>query len=194
MKRFYLTILFVFILGITWNGLVKAETLKIGFVNLQKVMDESETGKKARKSFETFVKSKQQKVDEDALEVDKMKAVIKQMKVDLKKKSEVGPPIFSDDAKRKMIEEIRDHEEDLQKLIRDLRRSNSDAQEEIKKREAELTEEILKEIRSIVVVVGKKENFSAVFQKNDPFGLVLYSGEAVDITDMIIQKYNESKN
>ena len=56
--------LVVVILLLTGSSVFAADTLKIGFVDLVKALNESESGKKAKADLEFLIKSKQVAIDE----------------------------------------------------------------------------------------------------------------------------------
>ena len=153
-------------------GGVRAD-VKVGVVDLMKVLNESESGKKAKSNLETLIKSKQSVLDEKGKEIEKLKA-------DLEKQSSV----LSADAKKSK-------EEDLEKLLREYQRLVGDSQSEVKKKESEFTGGILKEIRVIVDQMGEDGGYTIIFENAD--GLVLFSKKDINLTDVVIKKYNESK-
>ena len=153
-------------------GGVRAD-VKVGVVDLMKVLNESDSGKKAKSNLETLIKSKQSVLDEKGKEIEKLKA-------DLEKQSSV----LSADAKKSK-------EEDLEKLLREYQRLVGDSQSEVKKKESEFTGGILKEIRAIVDKMGEDGGYTIIFENAD--GLVLFSKKDINLTEVVIKKYNESK-
>ncbi len=172
MRKISVVFLTLFASLVLYSPLAKAQQFKIGFIDLQKVLNESESGKKAKSDLESFIKSQQSRIDEKGKEIEAMKA-------EFSKKSS----ILSEDAKRKK-------EEELQKELRDYKRMVADAQEEAKKKETELTKEIFKEIDVLIGKLAKEEGYSAIMEKT----ILLYTGDAFDITEKVITKYNEMKN
>jgi len=148
-----------------------ADVVKFGAIDIQKVLNESETGKKAKSDLEGLIKSKQSTIDEKGKAIEKLKA-------DIEKQASV----LSADARK-------NKEEDLEKSVREYQRLVQDSQAEIKKKEAELTETILKDIKELVEKTGEAEGYALILEK----GMVLYSNKGIDITDTILKKYDESK-
>jgi len=138
-----------------------------------KALNESDSGKKAKTDLEVLIKSKQSVLDEKGKEIEKLKA-------DLEKQSSV----LSAEAKKSK-------EDNLEKLLREYQRLVSDSQNEVKKKESELTGEILKEIRVIVDKMGEEGGYTMILENAD--GLVLYSKKEINLTDAVLKKYNESK-
>jgi len=149
-----------------------ADTVKLGSVDVQKVLNESEIGKKAKNDLESLIKSKQSVIDEKGKTVEKLKN-------DIEKQASV----LSADARKTK-------EDELEKAIREYQRLVQDSQADIKKKEAELTDSILKDIHDIIDKIGQEEGYTLIIEK----GMVVYSDKSLDITDRVMDKYNESKS
>jgi len=148
-----------------------ADVAKFGSIDIQKVLNESEPGKKAKTDLEVLIKSKQTVIDEKGKTVEKMKS-------DIEKQTSV----LSAEARKTK-------EDELEKNIREYQRLVQDSQSEVKKKEGELTDSILKEIRDIIEKVGEQEGYTLIIEK----GMVLYSNKGIDITESVLKKYDESK-
>lgn len=148
-----------------------ADVVKFGSMDVQKVLNESEAGKKAKTDLEVLIKAKQSTIDEKGKAIEKLKA-------DIEKQASV----LSADARK-------NKEEELEKSVREYQRLVQDSQAEIKKKEAELTDTILKDIKDLVEKTGETEGYALILEK----GMILYSNKGIDITDTILKKYDESK-
>jgi outer membrane protein len=146
-----------------------AENIKVGVIDVQKALNDSDSGKKAKTDLESLIKSKQVVIDEKGKTIEKMKA-------DIEKQASV----LSADARKTK-------EEELEKLIREYQRLVQDSQAEVKKKEAELTEGILKDIREIVDKAGEEEGYTIIVEK----GMTVYSHKGIDITEGVIKKFDE---
>lgn len=155
------------------SALFALDSSKVGVVDLFRALNESEAGQKAKTDLEGLIKSKQSILEEKGKRIESLRA-------DLEKQS----AILSPEAKKAK-------EDEIERLIRDYQRMVSDAQAEIKKKEGELTEEILKELRLTINSVAQEGGFILILEKAE--GLILYSDKSIDITDRVIKKYNESK-
>ena len=82
-------------------------------------------------------------------------------------------------------------EEELEKMVRDYQRLVSDSQNEIKKKEAELTGDIIKELRGIIEKIGSEEGYTIILEGGE--GQVLFAKKDIDLTDVVIKKHNELK-
>ncbi len=167
-KLVLLVAAFVFLAGSSVHA-----DMKVGVVDLMKALNESDSGKKAKGNLEALIKSKQSHLDEKGKEIEKLKA-------DLEKQSSV----LSTEAKKSK-------EEELEKSLREYQRLVADSQSEVKKKESELTGEILKEIRVIVDKMGEEGGYTIILENAD--GLVLFTKKDINLTDEVIKKYNESK-
>lgn len=148
-----------------------ADTVKFGAIDVQKILNESEAGKKAKNDLEGVIKSKQYAIDEKGKAIEKLKA-------DIEKQASV----LSADARK-------NKEEDMEKSVREYQRLVQDSQAEIKKKEADLTESILKDIKELIEKTGEVDGYTLILER----GMVLYSNKGIDITDTIMKKYDESK-
>lgn len=174
MKRFMVVTLTVFcILAVNMTSIASAETLKVGVVDLLKALNESDAGKRAKADLESLIKSKQASIEEKGKTIEKLK-------IDLEKQA----AIISPEAKKAK-------EEELERLIRDYQRIVADSQAEVKKKEGELTGEILKDLRNTINKIASEEGYSLVLEYAE--GIILYANKSLDITDKVIKRYNESK-
>ncbi|MFA5353623.1 MAG: OmpH family outer membrane protein [Thermodesulfovibrionales bacterium] len=150
-----------------------AAELKVGIVDLLKSLNDSEKGKKAKTELESLIKAKQSAIDEKGKNLEKLKGEL-----------EKQASIISPEAKKAK-------EEEMERQVRDYQRTVTDSQAEVKKKEGELTGEILKEIRGVIQQIAQEEGYSLVLEKAE--GLILYSDKALDMTAKVVKRYNEPK-
>ncbi len=160
-----------FALSILPVSVLAADTVKFGAIDIQKVLNESEAGKKAKSDLESLIKSRQSNIDEKG-------KVIEKMKSDLEKQTSV----LSADARK-------NKEDELERVVREYQRLVQDSQADIKKKEAELTDGILKEIRDLVDKIGEEEGYTIIFEK----GTVLYSSKGIDVTESVLKRFDAAK-
>ncbi|HSB51114.1 MAG TPA: OmpH family outer membrane protein [Dissulfurispiraceae bacterium] len=163
----------IFLLGGVFADVRAADVPKIGMVDLFRALNESEAGKRAKGDLETVIKSKQVSIDEKGKGIEKAKA-------DMEKQA----AILSPDAKKAK-------EEEIERMIRDYQRVVADSQQEVKKKENELTGSILKELRELIARIGQEESYTLVLENAE--GIMLYHDKSLEITDRLIKRYNESK-
>jgi outer membrane protein len=145
--------------------------IKIGYVDLQKVQQESKAGKDAYKTMEKLFKDKQAQLDQRQNEIEKMMG-------ELDKQSAL------------LATEVRKQkEEKLQKDYKELQRFKSDSEEELNKKKAEMAKQMFQEVSAVINKFGKEEGYTLILERS----VVLYAPEAVDITDKIVKAYDDSK-
>jgi outer membrane protein len=150
-----------------------AAQLKVGYVDLQRALNESEAGKSAKERF---------KVQVDKLQVDlkKKKDQLDSLKEQLEKKSSVMKE-----------EEARNLQKDYEKKARDFERSYKDSQGELQQKDNELTVELLKELQGVIEEFGKQGGYSIILEQSS--SSVLYGAPELDLTEQIITRYNARK-
>jgi len=148
-----------------------ADSIKIGYVDMQKLIDQSDETKKVRSTLESLKTSKEK-------ELEKMVTTAKKLEEDLKKQIN----ILSDDAKKTKVDE-------LEKMDRDIRRFVSDSEAELTKKQREMENSILTELVGIIQKLGQEGDYSLIL----PATVILYSSKGIDITDTVLKKYNEIK-
>lgn len=161
--KYWLVVLSLLILPSTgWTQ------VKIGFIDVQRAISESQAGKNAKERFQAQVK----KAEADLL---KEKQDLERLKSDLDKKA----PLLKEDERRNL-------EGDLQRRYVNYQRAMNDQQQELRQKESEMTTDILKELEKIVNEVGKAEKFTLILERSQ----ILYSDQAIDITNKVIDVFN----
>jgi outer membrane protein len=144
------------------------ERIKIGYIDIQRVVSESQPGKRAKERFQAQVK----KAEADIL---KERQDIERLRSDLDKKG----PLMKEEERRNL-------ESDLQKRSINLQRSMSDHQQELQVKNNEMMSDILRELEKIVNEVGKAEKFTMILERSQ----ILYSDQGIDITNKVIETFN----
>lgn len=140
---------------------------KIGFVDLQRALNESEAGESAKAEIGEEIQGYEG-------EVSRRQEELKNLKEDLEKKA----VLLSEEAR---AEKEREYEKKLKKF----QRFTKDIQEELKQRDADFTRKIIDEIFKIVEEIGEEENYTVVFEKTE--SSLLYADEKIDMTDKVIE-------
>lgn len=142
--------------------------LKLGFVDLQRALNEVDEGKSAKSQLEKEFKEKQKQLDSKQDELKKLKADYDKQAV-----------VMSDQAKRDKQSELERKAQETQQLFVQL-------QAELSRREQEITGGIFEKMRVIVRDIAEAEGITMVFERSN----VLYAPAALDITNELIRKYN----
>jgi outer membrane protein len=147
----------------------KEQAFAVYYVDVQKVLNESNKGKQARSILESKVAKANEK--------------IKQMEEEIKKlKEELKSPVLSKEAKA-------EKETQLQQKIRDLQRFKQDTQLEIMNLEKQYTMEILKDIDKLIKEYRKKNNIPMIVELRGAG--IIAADPKYDLTDKIIELYNK---
>ena len=153
---------------------VQAEAqLKVGVVDLQKAMEMTEEGKKAKDVFKNEVEKIQRDLKTRQDELNKLKEELERQSL-----------LLSETARY-------DKEKSYQDKLKDFKRVYEDYQEEMRRKDAELSEKILRQLVEIIEALGEKEKYDLILEKTQ--SAVLYKSPKVDITDAVIRMSNERK-
>lgn len=146
---------------------------KIGFINMREIMQNSTAGKKAGEDLKKVAEKKQASIFSAEKE-------LKKMKEELDKQGS----ILTAGAHR-------DKEDAYQKKLRDYQLLVNDANEELKKRDQDISLKLLPEIVKIVRAIAEKEKYTLVIDiASTP---VPYYAKENDFTKKVIEEYNKSK-
>jgi outer membrane protein len=163
----------VFLLLVGAPVVAVAADAKIGYVDLQRALNESAAGKKAKEDFkgqvdrlETQLKGKKQELDK--------------LKEDLERKGTV----MRDDERRRL-------ESEFENKRLDLKRRFEDSQAELQKKDQELTGKIIQDLQGIIKEVGDRDGYTLILELGS--SPVLYYKKSMDITDEVLGAYNGRK-
>ena len=162
----YWLVLFLTLLCVPAVG--AQERVKIGFIDIQRAISDSNAGKRAKERFQTQVKKAEAELLKEKTELERLKA-------DLDKKG----PLMKE-------EERRNSEADLQRRFVNYQRTMTDQQQELRQKEGALTGDILKELEKIVNEIGKTDKFTLILERNQ----ILYSDQGIDVTNKVIEVFN----
>lgn len=172
MKGRYLLLAAMFLVGTA--GVSRGGELKIGFVDLQRALNECEGGKEAREEFLKAMERKQ--------------ATLRKEKEQLDRKREE----FDKKAMLLREKERRSMEQELEDQGLAFKRKYEDYQKDLKRMDNDYTGSILADLEGIIGQVGAEGGYTAIFEVQSS-GMV-YGEPTADLTDAIIRKYNDSKS
>jgi len=163
-------LLFFIVLGLSF-GTALAENLKIGVIDLQKVVRSSKAGQEAMAQLQAkFEKLKKQ--------LEAKQKEIAAFKAELEKKA----PLLSEEARA-------EKQREYQKMIREFRAQQEDAQFEMKEAEKKALQPIFKDLEKVIKEMAQKEGYDLIIEKNMP-GVYWVSPE-VEITQHVIELYDQ---
>lgn len=163
--------LMIVLASFTLSAFAHAAEMKIGYVDMQKAIQETAAGKKAKKELEDEFNKKKK-------ELEKREADIKKMGEDFEKRSMA----MNEDARMKKQGE-------LQNEMRKYQEMAAKSQLEIQKRERDLTEPIVKRLRDIIDGIAKKEEFTMILEKSE--NSVMWAKKDLDLTERLVKEFDK---
>jgi len=160
----------VFVIAIAWGMPVfAADAVKIGVVDFQKVLAESESGK----SVEAMMQKRGKEMESGLRDLGKQ---IEQLTEQLNKEAMVLTKEKRDEKQREL--EIKKYDfQNMQKKY----------QTEFRDLESKMIDKLKKEIFELAKEIGQKEGYLLVIEQS----AVLYYPETIDITSRIVEAYNK---
>jgi outer membrane protein len=146
---------------------------KVGYIDLQRVIRESQAGKAAKAAFEREFQEKRSIIEQKKERLDSMKREF------LSRASVMG-----ESARKQKAEEIETFEKEYN-------RTRDDFRDELQKRDFELTQKILSELESVIKEIGDSQGYALIVEKTEAG--VVYGTKEADLTDRVIQAYDSKK-
>jgi len=150
-----------------------AAEAKVGYIDLQKAIQETSAGKKAKSDLEKEFNAKK-------AELQKKEADIKKMGDDLEKKKVA----LSDDVRAKKTQELQQEMMKFQKEV-------GESQMNIQKKERDLTQPIIDKLQASIEKVAKAQGYTMVLEKSEQS--VLWAQKADDLTDAVVKDFEAKK-
>jgi len=157
------------LLGGTLAPTVALAECKFAFVDLQRALEETDDGKKAKAKLKADFDRKQKELDEKQEE-------LKKFKEELDKKL----PLMKQEAAQAEQKKFQDRFVELQQIYARL-------QKDLAGKEQEATGGIFRKLQSAVGTIADREKFCMVFEKNSS---VVWGMASLDITNEVIRSYN----
>jgi outer membrane protein len=144
-----------------------AEALKIGYVDMQKALNQCQAGREAKKLITGEVEKMQKTFGAKQKELEKIKE-------DLEKRGSV------------MNGSVRvEKERDYQARLRDLQRMQRDFEEDLRRKDRELTDRVLRDLALIVRRLGEEKGYTLILERNQ--AAIVYISGVLDLTDEVIK-------
>jgi len=144
--------------------------LKIGYVDLQRALNEVEEGKAAKAQLKKDFEEKQKRLDKEQEDLKRMRAELDKQAV-----------VMAEEARKEKQGEFERKFMEVQGLFAQL-------QKELSERERDVTRGIFDRMGVLIREIAEAEGFTMVFEKNDA-GL-LFAPASLDLTNELIRKYN----
>ena len=145
---------------------------KIGIIDMREIMVKSDAGKKAAEDFGKLY-------EKDKALIQKREAEMMKIKEDLEKQ-------------RSVLKEsaMREKEAEYQKKFRDYQLLVKDANDELQRRDQELSKKLVPDILKVINVIGDKEKYSLIIDVGSiP---VPYFAKENNLTQKVIEEFNKA--
>ncbi len=174
-KRIVVTVGIIMMLGCFGQafGQTPAGSLKIGFVDIQKAVNECNAGKEAKKAIVKEVEKIQRQFAEKQKELQTMKEALDKQ-----------APMLNPDARAAK-------EKDFQSKLREFQRWQEDSQNDVNQKRVEMERNISIGLQKIIQKLGADEGYTFIMELNE--NIVLFASKAVDLTDRVIKLYDAQK-
>jgi outer membrane protein len=149
----------------------RAEEMKLGFVDMQRALTETEDGRKSRAALKKVFDQKQKELDEQQ---DDLKKAIE----DLNKKRTLLP-----------AETVRQKDAELQERMGKLQQTYMRLQQDVSDKQQEAVQPIAERLQRIITKIAAAENFTMIFQRE---ALVFFRPH-LDLTNEVIRRYNSGE-
>ena len=150
------------------SQIARAEA-KYAYVDLQRALEETEDGKKAKAKLKADFDKKQKELDEKQEE-------LKKMKESLDKKAQVMKP-----------EALAKEQKDFQERFVELQAIYARLQKDLAEKEQQATRGIFSKLQMVVGKIAEREKFAMVLEKN---AAVVWGQPSLEITNEVIRMYN----
>lgn len=157
--------------GITviFAGTSLAEGPRVAVIDINKILNDSEAGKAAKKKMEARYEELKKTIDVKQEEARKIKEEIDKQKVMLGK------------------EKLKEKEDALQAKVNELRQLTQEGEQEMQTRQAELTRDVLKSVEAKVEVVAEADKLDLVLEKSAG---VVHFNPSMDISSKVLALVN----
>lgn len=175
MKRLVLILAVMVLSAATAFGAQAAKTgaqganVKIGYVDLQRALNDSDAGKAAKAELQNTMKGLQATIDQKVAQREKLKEELDKQAL-----------VLSPEARKEKQDQIDKLTKETQDLI-----SSSNTEMQKKQRLKEIV--ILKKIKTVIDEIGSKENYLVIL----PADVILYSRNGIELTDEVISRVNQ---
>jgi len=147
-----------------------AEELKLGYVDLQRALSETEDGRKAKANLKKIFDQKQKELDEQQEE-------LKKAVEDLDKKRTLLP-----------ADKVHEKEAELQGRMQKVQQTYLRHQQDLQAKEQEATSKIFERMNKILGKIALAENFTMILDKTQ--GGIVFAKPSLDLTNDLIRRYN----
>lgn len=152
------------------GGAAKIDS-KVGVINSQRLLNETNAGKKAKENLATFSKNRQALMELEEKE-------LRRMEEDFVKQSSVLSPAAK-----------RDREEQFRRRMQEYQQKASELNREVQEKQKDVLEGFRDKVEMIVAKVAKRLGLQVVVDRSKG-GPTVYHEEGLDISETVIEEFN----
>lgn len=147
-----------------------AAAQKIGVVDMQRALTETEDGRKAKDNLKKIFDQRQKILDKQQNDLRTLKESVEKQR-----------DVLSREVLAKKLEEY-------QKAFGELQTTYMEFQRELASKEAELTKPIIERMQRVMRRIGQSDGYALILDRGEAG--VVYVPTTYDLTDVLIQRYN----
>lgn len=154
-------------------GVKAQDALKVGVVDLEQALNATDEGKAAREEMSRKRREAEQQLQPMIDQFNELKDEIKNKRYVLSDEA-----LFSKNA-------------DLLELQNKIDNKMKELEGQLKIDQGRLEAPLVQKLKEIIEEIGKEEGFTLILSRGAP---LLYNREALDITDLVIERFNKRKS
>ncbi|MBQ32622.1 MAG: hypothetical protein CL923_08750 [Deltaproteobacteria bacterium] len=166
--------LVLWLLVILLGSTSPAWAFKIGVVDLNRALNESETGIRSRNVLEARGRQKQKEFQAEEEELRELAEKLR------------NNPLLTKSARQQKEQELQQRQQQLQEQARQF-------EQELRGQERQLTEGIFSELKGSIRTVSIREQFDLVLERNAAQVILYMKEDTTDLTQKVIDHYNALK-
>jgi outer membrane protein len=148
-----------------------SSTTHVALIRMQEAIKDTKDGKKAETTLKKEIEDRQKKLQGEGEKIQKAMEELRKQGMVMDEKSRA------------------EKEATIQHQVQGFEESKMRNQQEFQKRDQEISEPIIKKLRSIVGEIAKEKNYTLVIDTSS----VIYANDQDDITDEVIKRYDSKK-
>ncbi len=156
-----------------WLSSAWPADLKIGFVDIQRAVNDCRAGVEAKKAITKDMEKLQRLYGEKQKELQTMKESFEKQSLMLNAEARAAK------------------EKEFQNKVKEFQRWQEDTQNEANQKRTEIERNIAAGLQKVIQKLGADEGYALVLEKNE--GIVLYSSKAYDLTDRVSKTFDAQK-
>jgi Skp family chaperone for outer membrane proteins len=160
---------------------------KIGVVNLRLAWAESKAGRDARGIIEKEKVRLQGNISKKRVGLNEFAKKSQDLQLEINQKS----AIWREEERERKLADLRRFRREGARMNDDLNRIIKESNNDLRERRQKMFDRFLKEIREVAIDIGTEMKFDLIMDR--AAGGVLFSEKSLDITKLVIKRYDQKK-